>query len=79
MSKRKLDATLFEEENKHVDVAGKYDGKKHSLDSDEEDSGEEEEKTNVMHADDIEGEEDGNVGMEGEVGVMFINEYLMLN
>lgn len=45
----------------------KTEGKKHSLDSDEEDSGAEEEKTNVLHADDIEGEEDGEGGMEGEV------------
>lgn len=45
----------------------KKEGKKHSLDSDEEDSGAEEERNNVMNADDIEGEEDGVGGMEGEV------------
>lgn len=45
----------------------KKEGKKHSLDSDEEDSGAEEERNNVMNADDIEGEEEGVGGMEGEV------------
>lgn len=52
----------------HVEeVIKKTTGKKHSLDSDEEDSGAEEERNNVLHADDIEGEEDGVAGVEGEV------------
>lgn len=50
------------------------EGKKHSLDSDEEDSGAEEEKNNVLKADDIEGEEDGIGGTEGEVSVLYINQ-----
>lgn len=49
------------------EVVKKTEGKKHSLDSDEEDSGAEEERNNVLNADDIEGEEDGVAGMEGEV------------
>ncbi|CAH0398424.1 unnamed protein product [Chilo suppressalis] len=44
----------------------KKEGKKHSLDSDEEDSGAEEEKQNVLNADDIEGEEEGVAAVEGE-------------
>ena len=52
----------------HVEeTTKKTEGKKHSLDSDEEDSGAEEERNNVLNADDIEGEEDGVAGMEGEV------------
>lgn len=50
----------------------KKEGKKHSLDSDEEDSGAEEERNNVMKADDIEGEEEGIGGMEGEVSEILI-------
>lgn len=46
------------------------DGKKHSLDSDEEDSGAEEERKNVLNADDIEGEEEGVAGLEGEVSML---------
>lgn len=49
------------------EVIHKKEGKKHSLDSDEEDSGAEDEKNNVLNADDIEGEEEGIAGMEGEV------------
>ncbi|XP_047530534.1 CD2 antigen cytoplasmic tail-binding protein 2 homolog [Vanessa atalanta] len=49
------------------------EGKKHSLDSDEEDSAAEEEKQNVLNADDIEGEEDGVAGMEGEVTITPFN------
>lgn len=51
----------------------KKDGNKHSLDSDEEDSAAEEEKKNVMHADDIEGEEDGTAGVEGEITITPFN------
>lgn len=53
-----------------VEVTHKKDGKKHSLDSDEEDSGAEEEKNNVLNADDIEGEEEGIAGVEGEVSTI---------
>lgn len=56
----------------------KKEGKKHSLDSDEEDSGAEEERNNVMHADDIEGEEDGVGGMEGEVSNIQVKDITML-
>ncbi|CAD0194833.1 unnamed protein product [Chrysodeixis includens] len=56
-----------------TEVLKKTEGKKHSLDSDEEDSGAEEEKTNVLHADDIEGEEDGEGGMEGEITITPFN------
>ncbi|XP_041975678.1 CD2 antigen cytoplasmic tail-binding protein 2 homolog [Aricia agestis] len=49
------------------------EGKKHSLDSDEEDSAAEEEKQNVLNADDIEGEEDGIGGMEGEITITPFN------
>ncbi|CAB3240740.1 unnamed protein product [Arctia plantaginis] len=51
----------------------KTEGKKHSLDSDEEDSGAEEERNNVLNADDIEGEEDGIGGMEGEITITPFN------
>ncbi|CAK1602083.1 unnamed protein product [Parnassius mnemosyne] len=51
----------------------KKEGKKHSLDSDEEDSGAEEEKNNVLNADDIEGEEEGVGGMEGEITITPFN------
>ncbi|XP_028173548.1 CD2 antigen cytoplasmic tail-binding protein 2 homolog [Ostrinia furnacalis] len=54
-------------------VVHKKEGKKHSLDSDEEDSGAEEEKNNVLNADDIEGEEDGVGGMEGEIAITPFN------
>lgn len=54
-------------------VMKKTEGKKHSLDSDEEDSGAEEERNNVLHADDIEGEEDGTGGMEGEITITPFN------
>lgn len=57
-------------------VMKKTEGKKHSLDSDEEDSGAEEERNNVLHADDIEGEEDGTGGMEGEVST-YINSFTL--
>ncbi|XP_014368360.2 CD2 antigen cytoplasmic tail-binding protein 2 homolog [Papilio machaon] len=49
------------------------DGKKHSLDSDEEDSGAEEERKNVLNADDIEGEEEGVAGLEGEITITPFN------
>lgn len=62
-----------------VEVTHKKDGKKHSLDSDEEDSGAEEEKNNVLNADDIEGEEEGIAGVEGEVSTInLINFYSSL-
>jgi len=46
--------------------------KKHTLDSEEEDSGEDE-TYNIMNENDIEGEEDGISGMEGEVKVTPFN------
>ncbi|KAJ8736344.1 hypothetical protein PYW08_007000 [Mythimna loreyi] len=55
------------------EIIKKTDGKKHSLDSDEEDSGAEEERNNVLHADDIEGEEDGVAGVEGEITITPFN------
>lgn len=58
--------------NENVDRKVVKDGKKHSLDSDEEDSGAEDEKRNVLNADDIEGEEDGAGGMEGEVSKLLV-------
>lgn len=63
MSKRSASAAFDAAEQ----VVQKKEGKKHSLDSDEEDSGAEEEKNNVLNVDDIEGEEEGVGGMEGEV------------
>lgn len=57
----------------------KKEGKKHSLDSDEEDSGAEEERNNVMNADDIEGEEDGIGGMEGEVSKILVNTLQLIS
>ncbi|OWR40963.1 putative Aspartyl beta-hydroxylase [Danaus plexippus plexippus] len=59
--------------NDNVDRKVVKDGKKHSLDSDEEDSGAEDEKRNVLNADDIEGEEDGAGGMEGEITITPFN------
>ncbi|XP_061385872.1 CD2 antigen cytoplasmic tail-binding protein 2 homolog [Danaus plexippus] len=59
--------------NENVDRKVVKDGKKHSLDSDEEDSGAEDEKRNVLNADDIEGEEDGAGGMEGEITITPFN------
>lgn len=50
----------------------KKEGKKHSLDSDEEDSGAEEERNNVLNADDIEGEEEGIAGIQDEVFILLI-------
>ncbi|GBP92752.1 CD2 antigen cytoplasmic tail-binding protein 2 homolog [Eumeta japonica] len=55
----------------------KQEGKKHSLDSDEEDSGAEEEKRNVLNADDIEGEEEGIGGIEGEACIITITPFNM--
>lgn len=67
MAKRTAtEAFDLEEEKKQ-----KTEGKKHSLDSDEEDSGAEEERNNVLNADDIEGEEEGTGGMEGEVSTAY--------
>lgn len=63
----KRSASVAFDVNESVKKEKKKEGKKHSLDSDEEDSGAEEEKNNVLHAEDIEGEEDGVAGMEGEV------------
>lgn len=59
-----------ESEKKRV---SKKEGKKHSLDSDEEDSGAEEERNNVLDADDIEGEEDGAGGMDNEITITPFN------
>lgn len=64
MSKRTATIAFDERDEPKSKVS---DGKKHSLDSDEEDSAAEEEKQNVLNADDIEGEEEGIAGMEGEV------------
>lgn len=63
MSKRGA-SEVFDE---NIAIKPKKEGKKHSLDSDEEDSAAEEEKHNVLNADDIEGEEEGVGGLEGEV------------
>ncbi|XP_060806452.1 CD2 antigen cytoplasmic tail-binding protein 2 homolog isoform X2 [Amyelois transitella] len=49
------------------------EGKKHSLDSDEEDSGAEEEKKNILNINDIEGEEEGQGGIEGEITITPFN------
>ncbi|KAL4707839.1 hypothetical protein ACJJTC_001785 [Scirpophaga incertulas] len=68
MAKRSA-STAFESQ----EVVGKKEGKKHSLDSDEEDSGAEEEKKNVLNADEIEGEEDGDAGIEGEITITPFN------
>ncbi|XP_047020485.1 CD2 antigen cytoplasmic tail-binding protein 2 homolog [Helicoverpa zea] len=68
MAKRSADEAFLVEE-----TIKKTEGKKHSLDSDEEDSGAEEERNNVLHADDIEGEEDGVGGMEGEITITPFN------
>lgn len=68
MAKRTA-STAFDLEEK----TKKTEGKKHSLDSDEEDSGAEEEKRNVLNADDIEGEEDGVGGIEGEITITPFN------
>jgi CD2 antigen cytoplasmic tail-binding protein 2 len=67
MAKRSASMALDTELESKVVTKSKKEGKKHSLDSDEEDSGAEEEKQNVLNADDIEGEEDGIAGVEGEV------------
>lgn len=68
MSKRPASEALIDEVKKAT-----KDGKKHSLDSDEEDSGAEEEKNNVMNSNDIEGEEEGTGGMEGEITITPFN------
>ncbi|XP_045502863.1 CD2 antigen cytoplasmic tail-binding protein 2 homolog isoform X1 [Colias croceus] len=74
MAKR-TSTVAFETDEQQPKIAkdGKKEGKKHSLDSDEEDSGAEEEKQNVLNADDIEGEEDGVAGMEGEITITPFN------
>uniref|UniRef100_A0A1E1WNB0 GYF domain-containing protein n=1 Tax=Pectinophora gossypiella TaxID=13191 RepID=A0A1E1WNB0_PECGO len=72
MAKRSA-TVAFDVEEEKVERAPQKEGKKHSLDSDEEDSGAEEEKNNVMHAEDIEGEEDGVGGMEGEITITPFN------
>ncbi|XP_053620131.1 CD2 antigen cytoplasmic tail-binding protein 2 homolog [Plodia interpunctella] len=68
MSKRSASEAFEVEERKVV-----KEGKKHSLDSDEEDSGAEEEKRNVLNIDDIEGEEEGQGGIEGEITITPFN------
>ncbi|XP_072942959.1 CD2 antigen cytoplasmic tail-binding protein 2 homolog [Epargyreus clarus] len=70
MAKRSA-SIAFEDEKKELQP--KKEGKKHSLDSDEEDSGAEEERNNVLNVDDIEGEEDGVGGMEGEITITPFN------
>ncbi|XP_047506913.1 CD2 antigen cytoplasmic tail-binding protein 2 homolog [Pieris napi] len=67
MAKRTATVAFDEPKTKVID------GKKHSLDSDEEDSAAEEEKQNVLNADDIEGEEEGIAGMEGEITITPFN------
>ncbi|CAH2050462.1 unnamed protein product, partial [Iphiclides podalirius] len=69
MAKRSA-STAFDTE---ASTPNTKEGKKHSLDSDEEDSGAEEEKKNVLNADDIEGEEEGVAGMEGEITITPFN------
>ncbi|CAH2254795.1 CD2 antigen cytoplasmic tail-binding protein 2 homolog [Pararge aegeria] len=71
MSKRAASVTF--EESGQSKKSDKKEGKKHSLDSDEEDSAAEEEQQNVLNADDIEGEEDGTGGMEGEITITPFN------
>lgn len=66
MAKRSA-STAFDLDEPDEKRVTKKEGKKHSLDSDEEDSGAEEERNNVLNADDIEGEEEGDAGIEGEV------------
>ncbi|CAK1540054.1 unnamed protein product [Leptosia nina] len=70
MAKRTATVAFDEPPQSKVKVT---DGKKHSLDSDEEDSAAEEEKQNVLNADDIEGEEEGIAGMEGEITITPFN------
>ncbi|KAJ0182489.1 hypothetical protein K1T71_001858 [Dendrolimus kikuchii] len=72
MAKRSA-SVAFEEDIEKEKPLPQNQGKKHSLDSDEEDSGAEEEKNNVLKADDIEGEEDGIGGMEGEITITPFN------
>ncbi|XP_030040249.2 CD2 antigen cytoplasmic tail-binding protein 2 homolog [Manduca sexta] len=69
MSKRPA-SEVFDDEGPKQPVR---EGKKHSLDSDEEDNGAEEERNNVMNADDIEGEEEGVGGIEGEITITPFN------
>ncbi|XP_023952074.2 CD2 antigen cytoplasmic tail-binding protein 2 homolog [Bicyclus anynana] len=71
MSKRP--ASVVFEEPEQSKRSEKKEGKKHSLDSDEEDSAAEEEQQNVLNVDDIEGEEDGAGGMEGEITITPFN------
>ncbi|KAG7310638.1 hypothetical protein JYU34_003438 [Plutella xylostella] len=71
MAKRQYtEAFDFDED---VKKAPQKEGKKHSLDSDEEDSGAEEEKNNVLNVNDIEGEEDGVAALEGEITITPFN------
>lgn len=47
--------------------------KKHTLESDEDDSDVENDKYNILDGNDIEGEEDGVAGIEGEVKITPFN------
>ncbi|CAG9763060.1 unnamed protein product [Ceutorhynchus assimilis] len=62
MSKRKYESQFSQPQNKRVSVNA-TDGKKHTLDSDEEDFVDED---NVLDENDIEGEEDGFARQDGE-------------
>ncbi|KAI4454840.1 protein lin1 [Holotrichia oblita] len=72
MFKRKFDdfASPNDIQRKNARRKGKDDGKKHSLDSDEEDYDDEED--NVLDENEIEGEEDGNIP-EGEIRMTAFN------
>lgn len=77
MSKRT--ATVVAEEDNYLDdlVADKQSNRpstsKHTLDSDEEDSGDDEGQYNVLEENDIEGEEDGIARVDGDVKITPFN------
>lgn len=65
MSKRKFETLNDDNVEEIFTIGGK---KKHTLDSDEEDSGEDE-KYNIMDENDIEGEEQGIAGIDDDIKV----------
>lgn len=73
MAKRAASIAFDLEDEPDEKRVTKKEGKKHSLDSDEEDSGAEEERNNVLNADDIEGEEEGVAAIEGEITITPFN------
>uniref|UniRef100_A0A0K8TMK0 Putative cd2 antigen cytoplasmic tail-binding protein 2 n=1 Tax=Tabanus bromius TaxID=304241 RepID=A0A0K8TMK0_TABBR len=66
MAKRKADLELGEVIEGQEKIFKGESSKKHTLDSDEEDSGDED-RYNILDENDIEGEEEGISGVEGEV------------